>query len=166
MEEILDQEFNKNEKDETRINRGMAMIRVLVCFGFSYLLSRMLRTKPDASDLFDAVFIIGVPVMMILIIIHNSLRIIQELKQRFIVPIQKKIFILILIIIQSIMMIIFASVCFSAVRLRLKKEYVPIRWFDIIIVLLTLGLFVIIIRETIYYRRAIRLKQLKNQANE
>ncbi len=164
MEEILDQEFNENEKDETQINRGVAIIRVVVCFGCLYFLYMMLTTElPDVNNWADLTFMIGLPLMLILIIIFNSFRIIQELKQRFIIPIQKKIFTLIIIIVQSIMTIMFASVCFSAVRLRFRKGYIPIDWHEIIILLLTLGLSTIIVREITYYKRATRLKRLKNE---
>jgi len=33
MEEILDQPFNENKKDETWINRGIALIRLIKGYG-------------------------------------------------------------------------------------------------------------------------------------
>lgn len=155
MEEILDQPFNEKGKDEQWINRGIALIRILVSLYFSNRLIRFWTSYPNST--FDAWYI---PLALFLAIVHTIYRIIPELKKRFIIPRENRILVLLMIIIYLIPTTLVFHYLFDKLN---RNSLLDVRIENIDVFLLPLGLSIIIFREIIYF---IRLKQLKNQANE
>ena len=88
MEEILDQAFNENKKDETRINRGMALIRLIICLRFSYVVYLTFRPKSNIQIIDNTIFEV-ISIFLMFVIVYNFRQILSELKQRFIVTFKR-----------------------------------------------------------------------------
>ncbi len=93
MEEILDQTFNENEKDETRINRLTAFIRLLYCVllfcNIAYLQMTHIRdNRFDFSTNFITVIILNL--VGIFLIYYNLKSVSHEFKSAFVVSIFKR----------------------------------------------------------------------------
>lgn len=159
MEEILDRQFNR--KDETRINHGIAIIRLITCLCLSHLLFNLLKSNLPDTEIIDTVLAVGIIVVMISVVIYNFFRVISEVNQRFFILSKKRIFVLIMIINQLILAVILGLVWSSRIRLIFTKEYLPITWKEVEIVIIIVGLSIITFREIICFKRATRLKQLK-----
>jgi len=156
MEEILDQPFNENQKDETWINRGIALIRLIICLRLLCFIYNML--KPKIIRVMDSTPSEVAFSFLFLVIIYNLHQMLLEIKQRFIL-VDHKGFVLSIIVIHLILAGVLIYSSFYKVDLGLGHRFPPE---SIEPMLLALGLFIIIFREITYYRRAIRLKRLKN----
>jgi len=158
MEEILDQPFNENEKDETRINRGIASIRLLICLRFSYFVYSML--DPRTVRVFGNTISGIASLFLILIIVYNLRRILSEIKENFIVVKKYKGFVLLMILIHLVLIAGFVLSIFGEIYSGLGR---PFSLKNIEPTLLILGLCIITFREITYFIRATRLKRLNNE---
>jgi len=156
MEEILDQPFNENEKDETWINRGIALIRILVSF---YLSNHLILFWDNYYTITINTYNIILTSTFFLVIVHTIYRILSELRKRFIIPKENKVLILFMIFIYLIPTGVVLYYVFDKLS---RNSLLDFRIGNADLFLLPLGLLIIIFREIIYYRR---LKRLKNQAN-
>jgi len=156
MQEILDQPFNENEKDETWINRGIALIRILVSF---YLSNHLILFWDNYYTITINTYNIILTSTFFLVIVHTIYRILSELRKRFIIPKENKVLILFMIFIYLIPTGVVLYYVFDKLS---RNSLLDFRIGNADLFLLPLGLLIIIFREIIYYRR---LKRLKNQAN-
>jgi len=162
MEEILDQPFNENEKDETWINRVIAIIRLAVCIGFLHILVMMLNLF-NSSDSFEMTLNVVFYIIVVIVIIHNIFRATSELRHHIVIPRNNRIYILIVILIQLILIALFSGfLYFGLIGSIVEQKYLfSIR--HVVQITIILCLIIITIREITYYRRTTRLKRLNNE---
>jgi len=159
MEEILDQAFNENEKDETRINRVIGLIRLATCISLLHISFKMLKSDP--VDSFEVVLDVVFYTLVFIVIIHNIFRALSELRYPLVLPRNNRVYILGIILIQLILIVTLGSIFVSIIYSIFEHKYsVSLRHVEP--VLLILGLIITTLREIIYYQRATRLKRLKN----
>jgi len=160
MEEILDQVFNENEKDETRINRVIAIIRVNVSALFLFIILRLWYFHWNSFDI-DTQDSIGLimSVVMLGMVVYNIKQIIVEWKSSFVYPQFSRAFTAVFILLNLFFIIgLFASLY---VDFSPQKQSLSAKNTLQLIPLICLPL--IIVREITYFVRATRLKRLKNQ---
>jgi len=161
MEEILDQPFNEKEKDETWINRIVITFRFILCAYFLFSIYRVWTFNSGIQVFSESmerassmlVFMLFALGMIIYHIRHIQL----EMKQKFVIPYFKRGFIASFIALNLLIFFTNIAEIYSAV---ISEDYfvgIPLA------VCLVLLLSVILFREIIYFRRATRLKRLRNQ---
>jgi len=159
MEEILDQQFN--EKDETRINRVIAIIRFVASALFLFLILRVWYFSWYNFDRNTPEYLGGLimTVLMLGMIGYNIRQFIVEWKTPFVYLQFSKVFVVIFIGLNSVF--IFSIPFLFYTVLFLQKQSLSNE--TILQLILLICLTVIVLREITYLRRATRLKRLKNQ---
>lgn len=159
MEEILDRQFNR--KDETRINRIVIVFRFLLCAYFLFSIYRIWSFNSGmqvfSESMERASFMLIFMLFTFGMIVYNIRHIQLEMKYKFVIPYFKRGFIAAFI---ALNLLIFFTNIAEVFRGIIEKDYgleVPLA------IGLILCITVILFREITYYRRATRLKQLKNQ---
>jgi len=161
MEEILDQAFHEKEKDETRINRGIVLIRLAVCIGFLYILVTMLNLF-NSSDSFEMMLNVVFYTIVAIVIIHNIFRAASELRHHIVVSRNNRIYILVVILIQLILIALLSGFLYFGLIGSIVEQKYPFSIRHVVQMAIILCLTIITIREITYYQRATRLKRLKN----
>ena len=159
MEEILDQAFNENEKDETRINRIIGGIRllysVLLFCTIAYLQMTYIGDNGfDFSRDFIAIIIINF--IGAFFIYYNVKSAFYELRDRFVISVFDKRITLIFIGLSLPLILIY-------IFPNLIRKVCVVGFWDLIYLISGICLALILIREIIYYKRATRLKRLNNE---
>lgn len=163
MEEILDQQFNENEKDETRINRIAIVFRIILCV---YLLisiykiafgaySGILETFQESTE--DGLIMLTFVLFVLGIIVYNIRHIQLEIKYKFVIPYFGRGFIATFIAsIFSFLVVNITALYDDVVDGNSYSELITTALF-------VLSLLIIFYREIIYFARTTRLKRLKNE---
>jgi len=164
MEEILDQLFDENNKDETWINWGVALIRLLITIRFCYFLFKIITSPLSPVDSVEAVLFVVIPASLLLVVIHSFYRTLSEFRQHFVMPKENRIIALFMVIFYLLAAVFFLYVCAFMLDDYIGNQSAPSFLIeDAEPFLLALGFSVIAFREIIYYQRRKRLKQLNNQ---
>ena len=158
MEEILDQEFNEKEKDETRINRVTAIFRYILIIGYICGIIRFLT-------LFEGISAGNWVNVIILIfpIYHNLKHARLELKNKYVLSTQRTSSIIAFLLLCFMMIGIF-TLGFILALIQTVLPDTPGYFFFVSAIILVIGLHLwVFYREITYYKRATRLKRLNNE---
>jgi len=158
MEEILDQTFNKKQKDETSINRIVIAFRFLLCAYFLFSIYRIWTFNSGiqvfSESMERASFMLVFMLFTLGMIVYNIRHIQLEMKQKFVIPYFKRGFIASFI---ALNLLIFFTNIVEVYRGIIDKDFsieVPLA------ICLILCITVILFREITYFIRATRLKRL------
>jgi len=165
MEEILDEQFNENEKDETRINRITAVIRYILSIGYTFLVISTIRfyNDPTPTEIGETIGGLIAAILLLIPVRYNVKHANLELKNKYVTPTYKRGYILAFLI---FCFLIIGASTFGFVSNVTSKNILgrPNYLHLVFMAILLIGLpSWIAYREIIYYKRATRLKRLKNE---
>ncbi len=161
MEEILDQAFNENEKDETRINRVVIVFRVLLCAYFLFEIYRLWTYNFGLQVFYESTgrgfLMLGFILFILGLIVYNIRHIQLEIKYKYVIPYFKRGFIASFIALNLLLFIgSIIEVYTEIMRWDFSIEFLLSSFF-------ILSISTILYREITYFIRATRLKRLKNE---
>ncbi len=165
MEEILDQEFNENEKDETRINRLTAFSRYFYCayVGFKRVFfgTQMVIAERDTQDrmLLSLIFLLSI-LLFAVFVYYNIRQAKLERTMRVVIPTFNRTYILIFMFYIGFLLF---KVCTGLVGVSIYSFSAP---FISVIPSLLEGIIFLGILVLVFIREYVYLKRLKNQTNE
>jgi len=162
MEEILDQAFNENEKDETRINRITAFSRYFYCVyvGFKRVFfgTQMVIVEKDTQDrmLLSLIFLLSI-LLFAVFVYYNIKQAKLERTMRVVIPTFNRPYTLIFIFYVGFLLF---RTCTGLVGVSIYSFSAP---FISVIPTFLEGVIFLGILTLIFIREYVYLKRLKNQ---